>query len=314
MVSGEQGSKQASPAHPILECATTSSPLLTALITSFDQVYDLEEEATQKLIALHNRGVSTSPKDHKKGHDKMLEVEVSQPTIPCSFHASFIYAKCTRIERRQLWDVLRTSASNIGRSPWFIGGDFNCFLHHSERVGSDTNRSLDMIEFGQMASDCRLIDAGYEGDCMHTWVRNNLKERLERIFLNNRWSDFFPKSTVHHPARIKSDHAPLLFKAYISVSKPPSSFRYFKMWARHHSFLNEVSEVWNAPTGFSGLTNLHHKMIRVKQRLKWWNINVFGNIFVKLKLAEQHDVENEQRYDSNPSPSNLGLVLNKFVI
>ncbi|KAK6119247.1 hypothetical protein DH2020_047010 [Rehmannia glutinosa] len=92
----------------------------------------------------------------------------------------------------------RTRPASFG-----TGGDFNCFLHDHERQGSNTNRALDMKEFGQMVSNCGLIDVGFEGESMHTWVRNGLKKRLDRIFVNPNWGDLFPKSIVHHLPRVK---------------------------------------------------------------------------------------------------------------
>ncbi|KAK6128080.1 hypothetical protein DH2020_038163 [Rehmannia glutinosa] len=109
--------------------------------------------------------------------------------------------------------------------------------------GSNTNRTLDMIDFGQMVSDTGLIDIGFQRDQMHIWIRNDLKERLDRVFVNNTWHDVLPKSGVIHLPRVKSDHAPLLFTAHLSTTKPPSMFRYMKMWSRHSSFLINISQV-----------------------------------------------------------------------
>ncbi|KAK6152573.1 hypothetical protein DH2020_012212 [Rehmannia glutinosa] len=170
--------------------------------------------------------------------------------------------------------------------PSLVGGDFNCFLSPDDRIGSNSNRTLDMIEFGQMISDCGIVDADFEGNNMNTWVRNGLMERLYIILLNGPWDGFFPKSSVIHLPRVQSDHAILLFQASLTITRSLTAFRYMKMWARHQSFLSTVAQVLEAPIGLSRLLNLHHKLVMVKQKLKWWNKNVFGNIFAKLKEAE----------------------------
>ncbi|KAK6160616.1 hypothetical protein DH2020_003997 [Rehmannia glutinosa] len=242
----------------------------------------------------------------------VIDMTFSSPLFHCPFNDSFVYAKSTRMERRDLWDDLRESSADYINNPWVIGGDFNCFLHPEERVGSSTNRFSDMAEFGQMVSDCGINDAGFEG-AMHIWSRNGLQERLDRIFVNSKWTDLFPKFNVKHLARIKSDHAPLLLTAHLSVKKPPYAFRYFKMWTRHHSFTDTVAEVWKHPTGFHGMLNLHHKLIRVKQKLKWWNKQVFGNIFQKLSEAEAKVVAAEKRYDANPNPTSR-IALNLAIV
>ncbi|KAK6146196.1 hypothetical protein DH2020_020065 [Rehmannia glutinosa] len=218
-----------------------------------------------------------------------------------------IYAslpKSTRVERRDLWNDLKSFTTSTSTIPWLVGGDFNCFLSPEERTGNHTNRTLDMIDFGQMISDCGLVDAGFEGTNMHTWARYGLMERLDRILLNGPWADLFPKSSVIHLPRVHSDHAPLLFQASLTINKPPAAFRYMKMWARHQYFLCTVAQVWGSPTDVSGLFNLHYKLIRVKQKMKWWNRNIFGNIFSNLKQAKQNVHNAERTYDSDPSPSN----------
>ncbi|KAK6138532.1 hypothetical protein DH2020_027716 [Rehmannia glutinosa] len=256
---------------------------------------DQEETMASKQLVLHKRGVSTSPKHLKKGPDK-----TPRP------------AKSTRSERHHLWDELRTTASSLNNDPWLVGGDFNCFLSESERQGSNTNRHLDIEDFGQMVSDCGLIDAGFIKGPIHTWVRNSLKERLDRIFINTEWGDLFRKSDVSHLARVKSDRAPLLFHGYTSLQRTPSSFRFLKMWTRHHNFLDVVKEAWSGPTWVHGMLNLHFKLIRTKQKLQWWNRHIFGNIFDKLHAAENTVSEAENRYDSDPSPNNR-IVLNKAI-
>ncbi|KAK6125769.1 hypothetical protein DH2020_040489 [Rehmannia glutinosa] len=220
------------------------------------------------------------------------------------------------MEIRALWDDLRDSAPNYSNTPWFIGGDFNCFFHESEITGSSTNMTHDMEEFGQMISDCGIVDAGFKGP-IHTWVRNSLHERLDRIFLNTKWPELFSKSCVTHLARVKSDHAPLLLNSFVSTSRPPVAFRFFKMWTRHHSFLDNVDQIWKHPTGFNGMMNLHHKLIRVKQKLKWWNKHIFGDVFNNLKKAEVKVTQTERISDDNPTPTNrtaLNLSIAELVL
>ncbi|KAK6119916.1 hypothetical protein DH2020_046343 [Rehmannia glutinosa] len=131
------------------------------------------------------------------------------------------------------------------------------------------------------------------------------QERLDRVLINTKWGDVFQKSTVSHLARVASDHSPFLFLSHLTTNKAPAAFRYMHMWARHHTFLNIVKEAWEGPTGFSGLKNLHHKLIRVKQRLKWWNKNIFGNVFDNLKKVESKVIASERLYDSSLSVTHL---------
>ncbi|KAK6161495.1 hypothetical protein DH2020_004876 [Rehmannia glutinosa] len=192
--------------------------------SSLIPVLRLEEDKSQKQIALHRRASSVSPSGNSKvpikplrpqrNKSKVLDLAFSSPIFHCTLNASFVYAESTRTERRSLWDDLRESAATYINIP--------C----------------------QMVSDCGISDAGFEGN-MHTWARNGLLERLDRVFVNTQLPGLFPKFCVKHLARVKSDHAPLLLSASLSRNKPPAAFRYFKMWARYSSFIDTVSQNLN---------------------------------------------------------------------
>lgn len=198
--------------------------------------------------------------------DQLLHVKVSSPLFPRSVLMTFIYAKCDRAERRFLWDDLRDIASSAEGHPWLVGGDFNTILHSYERLGSNTNRFMEMFDFGEMISDCELQDAGCEGE-IFTWERQGLKERLDRVLYSEEWASTFFSTKVVHLPRIWSDHAPLLATTTLSHRQQPSSFRFQHMWVRHFGFLDVVRQAWDAPTGETGMKNLQIKLVRVKQRL-----------------------------------------------
>ncbi|XP_060177905.1 uncharacterized protein LOC132607846 [Lycium barbarum] len=83
---------------------------------------------------------------------------------------TMVYAKCSEVERLQLWDNLYLLASNM-TSPWLVGGDFNVLLNEEEKIG------------GQQ------------------FCHKNMK------ILPFNW---FGQLEVEHLSRIGSDHAPLL--------------------------------------------------------------------------------------------------------
>ncbi|KAK6163572.1 hypothetical protein DH2020_000436 [Rehmannia glutinosa] len=165
--------------------------------------------------------------------DQVIDLHITSNILPAPIQTSFVYAKSTRIGRRDLWNDLR----DIADSP-------------------------------------RKCLAGM---------------------------------------RVKSDPAPLLFSTCLTVNKPPSMFRYMKMWARHNTFLDNVAQVWNAQTSHFGLKNLYHKLISVKQRLNWWNRNFFRNVFDNHKKAEHNVLMAKRTYDANSTPTNL-VALNKDVV
>ncbi|KAK6150475.1 hypothetical protein DH2020_015407 [Rehmannia glutinosa] len=68
-------------------------------------------------------------------------------------------------------------------------------------------------------------------------------------------------------------------------------------------FEGDIMHTWSLglPTRLNGLLNLHCKLMRVKVKLKWWNKNVFGNIFDNLQKAHDKVSTAEKAYDSSPS-------------
>lgn len=77
--------------------------------------------------------------------------------------ASFVYAKCIEVERRDLWEALISFGNNLSIS-WIIGGDFNMVLHANKRVGFTSNTLLGMEEFNSFVIIVSLQDCGYSGN------------------------------------------------------------------------------------------------------------------------------------------------------
>ncbi|KAI3452547.1 hypothetical protein Pfo_009211 [Paulownia fortunei] len=116
-----------------------------------------------------------------------------------------------------------------------------------------------MNDFGDMITDCGLIDAGFEGQCF-TWTNKRVWERLDRILYSDAWLHAFESTKVTHLPRTWSDHAPLLTSV-----------------------------------------NFSSKLIRLKKFLKWWNWNMFGDIFDKIKQAQKEVAKAETTFDDTPT-------------
>ncbi|KAH6759640.1 hypothetical protein C2S51_000189 [Perilla frutescens var. frutescens] len=185
---------------------------------------------------------------------------------------TFIYAACERAGRYLLWDSLRQITPSMEDSPWLVGGDLNIFLHYYERSESSTDRHKEMANYADAIVDCQLSDAGYSGS-NYIWEGRYLLEHLDRVFLNESWSSNFAVTRVSYLPRIRSDHAPLLITCQFFLQIPKSSFHFQSMW---------------------------FKLNQAKQHLKWWNKNVFGNIFDKLRTAEEAVAVCQVAYDSHP--------------
>ncbi|KAI3461929.1 hypothetical protein Pfo_018592 [Paulownia fortunei] len=203
-----------------------------------------------------------------RDHDQLLHIEISSKLIASPILVTPVYAKCNASDRKELWDELRTIADESYSKPWLVGGDFNVILDPHEKKGSSILNTTAMNDFGDMITDCGLIDAGFEGQCF-TWTNKR-------------------STKVTHLPRTWSDHAPLLTTVSFSSIKPPSSFRFMRMWTRHHLFLDAAKNSWILQPA-------------LKKFLKWWNWNVFGDIFDKIKQAQKEVAKAENKFDDTPT-------------
>ena len=85
------------------------------------------------------------------------------------------------------------------------------------------------------------------------------------------------------------------------------------MWSKHENFLQSVKSNWTQPTfQTSGMKKLSEKLYRLKQFLRWWNINIFGNVFTKLKKKELEVNVSESLWISDPSDDNKVVFLKTY--
>ena len=233
---------------------------------------------------------------------QVLHARFSSLMHPAPFHISVVYGKCSRVGRHPLWNKLREIAAKMEGLPWLVGGDFNIFISEEERQGSNLNRTREMIDFADTINECHLLDIGADG-AKFTWARGEVLERLDRALIGEGWLELFAASRVTNLPRVMSDHSPLLIQCQATGPPIRPSFRFQSMWVRHHTFLQEVDKNWSASTGERGMLNLQIKLGRLKKCLKVWNKTVFGNIFVKLKQAEEDAQDALKLFEQNPSPA-----------
>ncbi|XP_042453848.1 uncharacterized protein LOC122038269 [Zingiber officinale] len=108
---------------------------------------------------------------------------------------------------------------------------------------------------------------------------------------------------VEHLSRAASDHCPL-YISFPSFTMPRASFRFQKMWIKHRNFILRVQLNWMLPCSGFGLQKFQFKLKRLKTHLKWWNVEVFGNIFENVKKAEEDFELAEKAFDRSPTMEN----------
>ncbi|XP_035548696.1 uncharacterized protein LOC118349203 [Juglans regia] len=174
-----------------------------------------------------------------------VTVIVSTGLMKCK--ASFVYAKCTYVQRRELWADLEKESNGI--EPWIITGDFNIIASDVERRGGRSRSLLAMEEFNSWIHSCGLQELKFLGKsfswCNGQAGRSRSWARLDRSLVTPNFVQAFPDS-----------------------------------------FMRCVREVWDQPVVGTGLIKLAVKLKKLKTVLKGWNKTVFGWTSGHIKQLE----------------------------
>lgn len=87
----------------------------------------------------------------------------------------------------------------------------------------------------------------------------------------------------------RSDHWPVQLEASFIGTLRNRSFRFKNAWLTHPNFISNIRNWWgeDMPTQGTKMFLLHQRLKHIKQRLKEWNRNEFGNIFEAKREVER---------------------------
>ncbi|VFQ70835.1 unnamed protein product [Cuscuta campestris] len=219
---------------------------------------------------------------------------------------SGVYGAHTILARKELWEELSTICPSNKR--WIVGGDFNAITSPHESKGTCPPNQLSMEDFNSCILHCKLINLDPIGSTF-TWssVRSQGRtwRRLDRVMIHLDLLAFFQDVELHHLAKANSDHKPILLHCNDQIPNTPKPFRFLNTWTLHENFLHTVKLSWeNSPTT-GGMRGLLQKLKAVKQTLKKWNKDTFGNIHSKLKEAEARANQSQKEFEDFPNEENI---------
>lgn len=209
-----------------------------------------------------------------------------------------IYAPNDTSSRRRLWEEILLIKQSC-HLPWCIGGDLNEIKAISERTGClRIDRGMrDLLDF---INTMEVLDMPLMGR-KFTWTNfqdSSIHSRIDRFLVDHVWMEKFKLSQwgLHRPI---SDHCPILLADDLR-DWGPKPFRFLNIWLSHPKCLSIAKEAWlqSNITGWMG-EKLVQKLKDVKERLKEWNKNEFGDINLKLSNSEKQlqvlDLVSEER-------------------
>lgn len=180
-------------------------------------------------------------------HKQELTLSIQHAMVKDTHWVTIVYAKTKARRRKKLWHHLEQVKDSI-HGPWSIFGDFNTIMQASEKKGGRPHRLRKRRDFIRCMDNCGVVDAGYSGNDF-TWSNNRKKrkrisERLDRVFYNDEWSEYFPIVTVRHLPRTGSDHNMLLMQC--NIDEPPAIkyFKFLNFWVQQPGFQSLVKSIW----------------------------------------------------------------------
>ncbi|GKA89232.1 reverse transcriptase, partial [Tanacetum coccineum] len=126
-----------------------------------------------------------------------------------------------------------------------------------------------------------LFDVPFKG-LNYTWDSNragdsNIRERIDRVLVNDAFLEASPHQTLTHHLLIGSDHAPLLYNTCPPPRRQQKSFRFESMWTTDESCEEAIKGAW-CPTNLpNDIENLKHNMSSCAKSLVTWSRKHFGN-------------------------------------
>lgn len=170
------------------------------------------------------------------------------------------------------------------------------------------------FDFITTMESCGLTDIGYVG-AKYTWCNNRrprkrIWKRLDRILVNDQWSQKFQHNYVRHLMRTGSDHRPLLMKCHNEQQKVIKYFRFLNFWTQQSDFLNVVQSSWSMQVSGNAMWRLKSKLQTLSRKLGQWSRKSIGDIYEQFNSWESK-VQQLEELDLQQNTEDSREELNK---
>ncbi len=146
------------------------------------------------------------------------------------------------------------------------------------------------MNFLDFISELELIDLPLV-DGQFTWSNNQdspSKSRLDRFLVSTDWEDQFSHMAQKALPYFMSNHCLISLDSGTYI-RGKSYFKFENMWLRHEAFTGNVRQWWGR-YDFQGSPSfvLASKLKMLKEDIKKWNKESFGNVYIKkLELMNE---------------------------
>ncbi|XP_031127725.1 uncharacterized protein LOC116029802 [Ipomoea triloba] len=177
----------------------------------------------------------------------------SETSIPPWRFTGF-YGCPERIRRKNSWNLLK-HLSDQYTLPWILMGDFNDLLHQSEKLGRIQHPQWLIQGFSEAINYSGLRNFEFKG-YQYTWEKgrgtvNWVREKLDRILVNNQWLDLFGEARVES-FEACSDYLPLALWPLSSVRvRKHRKFKFENCWLKKTRCREIMSRSWEISVGLN---------------------------------------------------------------
>ncbi|XP_058746651.1 uncharacterized protein LOC131619583 [Vicia villosa] len=196
-----------------------------------------------------------------------------------------VYSSCNLEKKKVLWRNLLDLKRRLCDGDWIIGGDFNATKSSSERKGRrNYEGDIGSDLFGGFIGESGLVDVPCKGK-RFSWFSGDGRamSRIDRFLISNSIVNKWGVVGQLIGKRDISDHSPV-WLVMDDVNWGPKPFKFNNEWFSLYSFLPFVEKEWNdMVVEGRGDFVLKEKLRRLKDRLVWWNKNVFGRFDLEVE-------------------------------
>ncbi|XP_058776769.1 uncharacterized protein LOC131651118 [Vicia villosa] len=201
------------------------------------------------------------------------------------FYIVNVYSACSISDKRVLWSQLLLLKQKFVDGEWIIGGDFNAVKKRSERFGHGEGRSnVEWREFNEFIEESGLVDVPCRGK-KFSWFSGDgkSKSRIDRFLVSDSIVSSWGVVGQLIGSRDISDHCPVWL---ISEKEDwgPKPLKFNNEWFTDKNFILFVEKEWRGlDVQGRGDFVLKEKLRLLKDRLRWWNMNVFGKFDLEVE-------------------------------
>jgi len=148
-----------------------------------------------------------------------------------------------------------------------------------------------MQDFQNWTESNRLIHLHTRGAAF-TWSngrrgRFHIQRRLDRAICSQDWFNACNLVSCSTLTKLRSNHYPILLEFKNDDIQFVSQFKFLKVWISHPDCLKIVKESWDQNFVCCPMFVLNQKLKHLKEALKVWNKNTFGNIPLQVTEATE---------------------------